>query len=454
MSQASIAAIRFGTGLAPGLSQPADADALLAELGGPDTMRAQFPIIGLAELWPMMAEFVEARRSRRDGGADAEAAYKAARRAILDVYRASLKARLLRAVRTSDGFRERLTLFWADHFTVRGKGLRYRAGPAAYVEEAIRPHVGGRFADMLRAAAVHPVMLAYLDQFRSIGPGSPAGQRRSRGLNENLAREILELHTLGVGASFSQQDVTEFAELLTGLTFDIENGFRFRPRWAEPGAETVLGRSYGGPGRARLDDIYAALDDFARDPATAAHLARKLAVYFVSDDPDPGLVAAMRDAYTDSDGDLTRVYEAMLAHPAAWVPPGAKVRQPFEFIAASLRALGTSEARIANLSGGELRRLILRPLARMGQPYEAPPGPDGWPDAAEAWITPPALAERISWAMHVKRLHGAALPRPAAFAATALGPFAPDDLLQAVRRAESKRAGVGLVLASPAFNRR
>ncbi len=454
MTTATLAAIRFGTGLAPALTLPADSDSLLAALTGEDTARVRFPVAGVAEIWPLTAEFAAARKARYEGAAGAEDRFTAARDALYAARFASIRARLLRAVHAPDGFRERLSWFWADHFTVRSKSARFVAGPATYVEDAIRPHLAGRFADMLRAAATHPIMLAYLDQNRSIGPASPAGQNRSRGLNENLAREILELHTLGAGAGYSQTDVTEFAELLTGLTFDIETGFQFRPRWAEPGAERVLGRVYGGTGKAAMDDIFAALDDIARAPATAAHLARKLAVHFVSDDPDPGLVGAMTEAYAQSDGDLVRVYAAMLAHPAAWAPPGAKVRQPVEFIAAALRALGTAEARLAGLKNGEIRRYILRPLARMGQPYEQPPGPDGWPEAAEAWITPPALAERISWAMNVKSLHGAPLPEPAAFAATALGEYAPDPLLTAVRRAESRRSAVGLVLASPAFNRR
>lgn len=454
MSIATLAAIRYGTGLSPVHAPPADADALIAALTGPDDAALRYPIASLAELWPLIAEYSAAQRTRSNTGPEGEARFKAAAAAIRQAGYAGLTARLLRAVHTADGFRERLTWFWADHFTVRAKSVRYRAGPATYVEEVIRPHLTGRFSDMLRGAAIHPVMLSYLDQNSSLGPMSKAGLRRSAGLNENLAREVLELHTLGVGAQFSQQDVTEFAELLTGLTFTLKDGFKFRPGWAEPGAEVVLGRRYGGDGRARAKDIFAALDDIASAPATAAHLAQKLAVHFVSDDPDPGLVAAMRDAYMAHDGALLPVYQAMLAHPAAWAAPAVKARQPFGFIVAALRALATKETRLSTLKNGEINRLILRPLARMGQPYEEPPGPDGWPENAEAWITPPALAERISWAMNVKALHGAHLPKPVDFVETALGPQVSGDLTRAVRMAESKRAGVGLVLASPAFNRR
>lgn len=454
MPTATLAAIRFGTGLSPDHPPLADAGAMIAALAAPDEAGSRFPVAGLAEFWPLLAEYGAARRARKQKDEGGEARFQAAAAAIVEAKNAGLRARLMRAVHTSDGFRERLTWFWADHFTVRAKSVRFRPGPATYVEDAIRPHLTGRFADMLRAAAIHPVMLSYLDQDSSLGPMSEAGLSGRGGLNENLAREILELHTMGVGARFTQDDVTQFAELLTGLSFTVKDGFRFRPNWAEPGAEQVLGKRYGGKGEAKAKDIFAALDDIARAPATAAHLARKLAVHFVSDTPDPGLVAAMTHAYMAHDGDLMSVYEAMLSHPAAWEAPGAKARQPFEFIAAALRALGTREERLAGLKAGEINRLILRPLTRMGQPYEEPPGPDGWPEEAAAWITPPALAERISWAMNVEALHDAPLPRPRTFVETALGPHAPDDLAAAVRMAESKRAGVGLVLASPAFNRR
>ena len=454
MSTATLAAIRFGTGLSPVLSPPDGADALLAGLAGPDTARKRFPVVGLAKLWPLMAEYGAARRESVAESSGATPRLKAAVAAIHAAVYDGMRARLSRGALAEDGFRERLTWFWADHFTVRATNIRFLPGPATYVEEAIRPHLGGPFSKMLRAAAIHPVMLSYLDQDSSIGPMSQVGQRDDGGLNEKLAREILELHTLGVGAHFTQEDVTQFAELLTGLTFSVSEGFRFRPLWAEPGAEHVLGTRYGGKRRARRKDIFAALDDIAHAPATAAHLAQKLAVHFVSDTPDPDMVMQMTHAYLVHDTDLSRVYEAMLAHPAAWAPLGAKARQPFEYVTASLRALGTGETRLAELTQGELTRLVQRPLARMGQPYEQPPGPNGWPEEAEAWITPPALAERIGWAMNVKALHGGPLPEPNAFVEAALGDLAPEDLAMAVRMAESKSAGVGLVLASPAFNRR
>ncbi len=216
----------------------------------------------------------------------------------------------------------------------------------------------------------------------------------------------------------------------------------------------VLGQSYGGARPAALDEVFAALDDIALHPATAAHIARKLAVHFVSDTPDPGLVADLAAAYRASDSALMPVYEALLAHPSAWALPHVKARQPWDFVVASLRALGTSEDRLRGLSYGDLRKGIRQPLARMGQPFQAPPGPDGWPEQGEAWITPPALAERIGWAMALAREAAPALPDPRAFVDAALGGTASAALIAAVRGSESREAAVGLVLASAEFNRR
>ncbi|GKY87787.1 DUF1800 domain-containing protein [Sinisalibacter aestuarii] len=454
MSSATIAAIRFGYGLSAGQPAPGDAGALSAALAAPDAMAARFPVTGMAGVFPLIREYNQARRASRQDEPGGEDRFQAARRNLRLTMLEGLRAQLMRAVLAPDGMRERLHAFWSDHFTVRAKGVRFIAAPSAFAEDAIRPHITGSFPAMLRAAVTHPAMLAYLDQNRSIGPDSPAGQRQGAGLNENLAREVLELHTLGVDGGYAQGDVTQFAELLTGLTFDVQEGFLFRPRWAEPGAETVLGTRYGGAERARLDEVFAALDDIALHPATARHLARKLAVHFVSDRPDPDLVATLAAAYTAGGGALMPVYEALLAHPAAWVLPFAKARQPWDFMVASLRALGATEAALAGLGYPELRKGIRQPLAHMGQPYQAPPGPDGWPEEAEAWITPPALAERIGWAMALAGEYSAALPDPRAFVETALGGTASETLLGAVRAAESREAAVALVLASAEFNRR
>ena len=299
---------RFGCGLARGIAGPSSAAAMMERLRAPDEAGAAFPIQTFSQVLPRLRDLQLARQARRTATTDA------ARDEALESYRAlrsTLRqdaARwgghvLLRRALTRDGLRERLTAFWADHFTSRGDGQLWGLVQLPYVEEAVRPYVTGRFKDMLRAVMTQPLMLTYLDQHRSAGPNSPVGRTRGRGLNENLAREMLELHTLGADGPYSQTDVTELAKLLTGLTFNMERGFEFRPRLAEPGAETVLGISYGGE-TARLDDIFAAVDALATHPATAAHIARKLAVHFVSDMPDAGLVDALSDVFTATGGDL------------------------------------------------------------------------------------------------------------------------------------------------------
>jgi uncharacterized protein (DUF1800 family) len=297
-------------------------------------------------------------------------------------------------------------------------------------------------------------MLTYLDQTRSVGPGSAFGKRRDLGLNENLARELLELHTLGVGEGYTQGDVTQLAKLLTGLAVGPDGGTAFEPRRAEPGAETVLGRSYGSNAPAALADIEAFLGDIALRPETARHIARKLAVHFVSDAPDAGLITTLTDTWADTGGDLMAVSAALAQHPAAQVPVLDKARQPFDFVIAALRALGVEGDRIVKLGDPPTRRMLLGPMGLMGQPYQAPRGPDGWVEATAFWITPQQLAARIDWSMQVPQRFRQPLPDPRDFVDQALAGAADDHLRKMVSRSENIAEGVGLVLASPAFNRR
>ncbi|MEI4486238.1 DUF1800 domain-containing protein [Frigidibacter sp. MR17.14] len=449
-SHATIAALRFGYGLGPG--QASDAAALLADLDGPDPMPGRFPAPGMEAVQALILSFREARGASKDGRAALEA-YRAEQRHAVALTRANGAAVIARGVAAPVGFRERLVAFWADHFTVIGRGAELRPMVLAFADEAIRPHVAGSFPAMLRAATLHPAMLVYLEQAFSVGPNSVPG-KRGRGLNENLGREVLELHTLGAGAGYDQADVRQMALLLTGLTWTPRGGMVFRPGAAEPGAETVLGRRYGGPGPARIEDIEAALDDLARRPETARHLARKLAVHFCADDPDPALVDAMAAAYAAGDGQLMPVYRALLAHPAAWESFGQKVRQPQDFLIAALRALQVPSEAVAGLDVAEANRRIFQPLRRLGQPLGEPDGPNGWPEDAAVWIHPQGLAARIDWAMNAPRLWRDDPPEPRAFLAAALGDAADPGLATAVARAETEREAVGLVLASPAFNRR
>jgi uncharacterized protein (DUF1800 family) len=452
-------AMRLGYGPRPGAALPAGPEALLARLEAPDAVAARWPMPAFDDVAAEALAFGQVQRAARAENDRDGPMYRQMvemRRDRNRTMEAILARRLARAALGDDPLRERLVWFWADHFTVRAREERLRPAVSAYAEEAIRPHVAGRFADMLKAAVLHPMMLLYLDQTGSVGPRSTFGVRQGRGLNENLARELLELHTLGVGAGYTQEDVRQLAKLLTGLAYNLQDGLRFLPQRAEPGAETVLGVSYGGWGSARIEDIEAVLEDLAARPETARHLAWKLAVHFVADEPDAGLVAHLAAAFRAGDGQLLPVCAALAEHPATWAAFGAKVRQPFEFIAAGMAALGAGPEALAALPARQRAALTTGALARMGQPWEAPPGPDGWAEAAGAWITPQGLAARIEWAMAAPDLLLGSAPRPdpREMLEAVLGDLARGPTREAVAAAEAWREGIALIFASPEFNRR
>ena len=247
--------------------------------------------------------------------------------------RADALARFQRAARAEVGFAERLVHFWSNHFCISAaKGPLVRVAAGCFEREAIRPHVLGRFGAMLQAVESHPAMLAYLDNALSFGPNSPAGRNRNRGLNENLAREILELHTLGVDGGYTQADVTALARIITGWTFSGREGrlgepgtFVFFPNGHEPGDHTLLGKAYAAGG---VKQGEAALADLARRPATARHIAGKLARHFVADEPPPSLVDRLAKVFRETDGDLKAVAIALVDSDEAWTTPLAKMRTP------------------------------------------------------------------------------------------------------------------------------
>jgi uncharacterized protein (DUF1800 family) len=457
-----LAEIRFGCGLSPRHAPPASRAAMLDGLTGPDTMAAAFPVEDFDAFRARMRQDKINRVARKE--AEGTPQYEAADQ-VYDAYRKATRIAMAgwagnhvqRRVQTDTGFRERLVDFWTDHFTAYGKGgILIRAAPTL-VEDAIRPHVAGRFDDLLFAAVTHPVMLHYLDQDRSIGPNSPlraraaARGREGLGLNENLAREVLELHTLGVDGPYGQDDVRQLAELFTGLNFNDRDGFIFRPRMAEPGPETVLGRVYGED-EDGLDAIRAALSDLAAHPATHRHLAGKLAVHFVADTPDPDLVDALAAAFAT--GELMAVYDALLAAPAAWSPDLRNAKPPFGFVTSALRALDAPPDLFTGLRESHFRRAIIDPMAAMGQLWLRPAGPDGFPEEDENWFTPQGLSTRIQWAMTAPEALRLPLPDPRAFPDMALGGFANETVRFAASAAESQSEAVGLVLSSPAFQRR
>ncbi|MBW8834365.1 MAG: DUF1800 domain-containing protein, partial [Burkholderia sp.] len=263
---------------------------------------------------------------------------------VRDTYRLAVNARLLTAITTPTPFAERLASFWSNHFALSTEKPQVGIYAADYELTAIRPHMMGKFEDMLVAVEQHPAMLYYLDQFRSVGPDSPFGQRanlrrpdRKIGLNENLAREIMELHTLGVRTGYDQNDVVEFARALTGWSVgglgpmaakdNVEVGaYMFRPGIHQPGARTIIGKNYNQSGEAQARAV---LHDLALSPATAKHVSTKLARHFVADDPPPALVERMSQAYLSSHGHLAAVYRVMIEAPESWAPGEPKFKTPW-----------------------------------------------------------------------------------------------------------------------------
>src|SRR5947209_12881162 len=318
-------------------------------------------------------------------------AFKPSPGADVQVFRAEASARLRRALAARPGFVERLVAFWTNHFCVStAKGGLVRISAGAFERDAIRPHVLGRFRDMLRAIESHPAMLFYLDNQISVGPNSAFGQRTGRGLNENLAREILELHTLGVNGGYTQADVTSLARIITGGTFagrlsrlGEPGTFVFNADAHEPGEQVVLGRPYdqedAGQGRAALADI-------AGHPATAQHIAYKLAQHFVSDDPPPALVDKLASTFRDTDGDLKALALALIDSPQAWSEERTKMRSPREFLYAAGRIVGRMPDDPGPFLGG---------LNILGMPLWGPAGPNGFPDTAAAWANPEGMQVRL-----------------------------------------------------------
>ncbi len=450
-----LAAIRLGYGLSPHHRPPVDADAVLAGIAA-SAPQPDAPTMDEARAAAREHNTLAKARGESD---EAEAAYKAIRRKMDRQNWHDLQARVARALDDPGGFGERLVQFWADHFTTRAIGPTNQKMPEAYINEAIRPHLTRRFEDMFFAADTHPLMLLYLNQTANIGPNSPFGVRRKRqqkpvGLNENLAREAMELHSLGVDAGYTQKDVREFAKLLTGVGYSTQNGAEFMPNRAEPGAETVLGKAYGGGRPPKLSEVRALFVDLARRPETAEYVSRKLAVHFLSDTPDPALVQAMSSVWLDSHGDLGRVYRVMITHPALADSFRQKVRQPIDYVITGLRALGLRGDELRGWDEGAVARHLVRPLARMGQRWAAPNGPNGWPEEAEAWITPQALSARINWALDLSKGGRVMMPDPRGMLDTTFAGTQSEALAWAVPKAESLGEGVALILASNDLNRR
>ncbi|RZM31173.1 MAG: DUF1800 domain-containing protein [Sphingomonas sp.] len=464
-SPAAIALNRFGLGARPDEAVPADPQRwIIDQFDRFDVRPARY--VALADAGAIVSRYREQQQANRHttdigDGMAAKATLKVGRRDfrqdVQALYADGVQARADAALATEAPFVERMVHFWSNHFCVSADNARVTAFTAAFERDAIRPHVLGRFSDMLLAVERHPAMLLYLNQVQSIGPGSPAATRasgRKRGLNENLAREIMELHTLGVRSGYTQADVTEFARALTGWSIEGLGGpakqgreqapgdrFLFRDRQHEPGPRTILGTRYveGGEAQAR-----AALVDFARTPSTATHVATKIARHVAGDEPPPALVARLAASFTATGGDLPSLYRTLAASPEAWVAAPTKFKTPWEWTISALRGTGRRQV-------GDMQIAALQ--TQLGQRVWKPGAPAGWDDVAASWAGSDALLRRVEIAQRL------AAPLGETVDARALAPrILPASLSPAtaeqIARSESPAGAIALLLVSPEFLRR
>jgi uncharacterized protein (DUF1800 family) len=465
----AIATNRFGLGARPGDIASVGSDPrgwLKAQLrGAPPVLHGS----ALPSSTTVLATAIDLRKNR-----DAADAMKI-REYFRPLYIEEARARFDSAVATERPFVERLTQFWSNHFAVSVDKIAVLGVAGAMEREAIRPHVLGRFADLLKAVEQHPAMLLYLDNHLSAGPHSIAAEfvaargdaARKLGLNENLAREILELHTLGVDGGYSQTDVTTFASVLSGWSVggpirggnagrprglgksfgnradgaDKPGEFVFREAFHEPGTQRLLGRSYSQSGVRQGEAV---LEDLAQSPATAHHLATKLVRHFVADDPPPAAVAHVAKVFHDSNGDLAKVYAALVDLPDAWSAELPKFKTPADYIYSAYRALTVPVPEDQRaLAGFEV----------LGQRSFQPGSPAGWPDRSDDWDGSSAVLKRIEWADAVGQRLGSQRDA-AATADAALGATLSAGTRQAIARAASGAQALTLLLASPEFMRR
>ncbi|MFZ3485186.1 DUF1800 domain-containing protein [Sphingomonas sp. 3-13AW] len=480
MSKTSIALTRFGLGATRDAVPPADPQGwLVAQFDrfeprpGPIAGVSSSAVISrqLFEHATRQRELRRANAARMEGAEPAtpqatgrdllrELNQEAGRNARAE-YFAAVGARVNSALETQAPFVERLVHFWANHFAVSAEKLEVIGLAGSLEFEAIRPHVLGRFGDMLAAVERHPAMLIYLDQALSVGPASIVGQRiaaegkRRVGINENLAREILELHTVGVGSGYTQADVTELARALTGWSvsgisrrpgarLDGSEGppgaFFFAAKVHEPGDRTVLGKRYPEGGEAQAAAVLA---DLAVQPATAAFLATKLARHFAGDAPPKPMVERLKRAYLQSGGNLPTVYQAILSSPEAWNAKPTKFKTPWQWTISSYRALGIRNVQPRSVAGL---------LEQLGQPVWKPGSPAGYADTAANWAGPDALMRRVEAA---ERLAARSPGVDGRILAKRLFPSSLSPATaEALDRAESPSQALALLLVSPEMMRR
>ncbi|CAN7744112.1 DUF1800 domain-containing protein [Caballeronia sp. LjRoot29] len=462
VTPAAIALNRFGLGARAGAIAPSDPKGWLKSQLSGASYQVTPPALGdQPSSSALAAEFAERQSAIRNAGADNnQAVRKAYNEKLRDIYRSAVNARFLSALQTSTPFVERLVVFWSNHFAVSVEKPPVAMLAGSFETEAIRPHVLGRFEDMLVAAERHPAMQIFLDQARSVGPDSPAAERaamkhpdRKPGLNENLAREIMELHTLGVRSGYDQNDVTEFARALTGWSIGAMSvgtqrkdaaspgQFVFREPLHEPGTRTIMNRQYDQPGE---QQALAVLHDLAASPATAQHIAVKLARHFVADTPPPALVDRLAGVFSATNGDLSSVYQVLIDSPEAWSPVDAKFKTPWDWTVSSLRGLGLND--LGNLQIAPL-------LTQLGQPVWRPGSPAGYDDIAASWAAPDALVRRVELAQRFASRVGDTLDARTLGNQLLAGSLS-DATASELSRAESAPTALALLLVSPDFQRR
>jgi len=378
------------------------------------------------------------------GTMDVEAQLQEARRKLTETYLGDISARLKQGFETSTPVIERFVRFWSNHFAISAENKLVAPLVGAFEREVVRKNLNGSFHDLLLAAESHPAMVVYMNNERSTGPNSLVGKRTGLGLNENFAREIMELHTIGVDGGYNQDDVTSFANILTGWTVEFRSPdtadfgeFTFDKNRHEPGAQTVMGKRYSARG---VNQAKAVLRTLARHPSTARFLATKLARHFVSDDPPESAIRALEQVFINTGGDLPSLYRAIIDLPEAWTEAGAKFRMPEDYLIATGRAVGFPAAYETYLYGIP---------AEMGQQTYAASGPNGWEDTANDWITGFGMLRRADVAV---ALAGAANSGDASSLMENLyGDNLSAETRNALRAASNPVLSTALALASPEF---
>jgi uncharacterized protein (DUF1800 family) len=459
-----IALNRFGMGAKSGLRNAISADPrgwLLSQIS------SQVPPIGyqLPSSQQIVLDFMELKNLKMKLKEDASGEeVRRVRAEIRDKFLSGIGSRFVASANSNAPLHEQMVLFWSNVFTVSiGKNQQFLSLCLAYERDAIRPHVFGHFENMLVAATQHPGMLVYLNNAQSIGPHSKAGEKREKGLNENLARETLELHSLGVNGGYTQADVISLANMITGWTLVNQkimaktdkspllridnNGFAFIPQMHEPDPQTLLGKTYNQMG---VDQGLAALRDLAHHPSTAHYMATRLVSHFVGDAPPPECVERVAKVFRDTNGNLAEVTAAVIKLPEAWQFKTPKIKSPYELLVAQIRAL--------NISHGASReqisdQTIFQALNDMGQlPFNAN-SPAGWTEHSADWASGTGILKRIEWAQALAR-RTTYDSNIADLANDLFGDALQSSTLQAIQRAPSKVDAITLLLTCPEMQKR